>query len=372
MIAVQPVGDQPLRVEVINTLDGMEALASDWSALEARTPEATGFQSFAWCHGWMKAALGTGKSCAPRIVAVYENGRLVMLWPVQTTKFPFVTVARWIGEPITQYGDILAEEGHARFRWRKAAEQVILQWSDVDLFLFARLRADGVFVRSGGVSSNEAGSHLAPFVDLQGSLEPAHRHKSLERRAKQLAKLGAVRFAEITEPDQREEMTRLAITMKLGWLRSRRRFSAALSDSTVVQFLTELARNGFLRIHCVWVDNRVAAIELGFGGATHRSLLGCFDVEFAEGSPGHTLTSKLIDRLRSEGATRLDLLWPSEGYKSNFATGATPIVAHVIPTTLRGRAAAFAIEFLRRLVKKSFIIFFMPRKREERLVRTPA
>ena len=357
------MSDQPLRIEVVNTLDGIEALASDWSALEARTPEATGFQSFAWCYGWLKTTLATGKYCTPRVVAVYENARLVMLWPIQTTKFPFVTVARWIGEPITQYGDLLAEEGHGRFRWRKAAEQVIFQWSDVDLFMFARLRADGVFVRSGGASGNEAKSHLAPFVDLQSSLGPAHRHKSLERRARQLAKLGKVRFAEITEPDQREEMTRLAITMKLSWLRSRGLFSAALSDLTVVQFLADLARTGYLRIHCVWVDNRVAAIELGFGGAIHRSLLGCFDVEFAEGSPGHVLTLRLIEHFRAAGAARLDLLWPAEGYKSNFATGSTPIVAQVIPMTLRGRAAGFAIDFLRRLIKKPFVKFFVPRMR---------
>jgi CelD/BcsL family acetyltransferase involved in cellulose biosynthesis len=291
------------------------------------------------------------------------------LWPIQTTRFPFVTIARWIGEPITQYGDILAEEGHARFRWRKAAEQVILRWSDVDLFMFALLRADGVFVRSGRTSDNGTKFHVAPYVDLQGSLSPPHRHKSLERRARQLAKLGEIRFSEITEPDQREEMTRLAIAMKLSWLRSQRLLSMALSNLTVTHFLIDLARTGYLRIHCVWVNNRVAAIELGFGGAIHRSLLGCFDLEFAEGSPGHTLTSRLIHRLRTEGAAGLDLLWPADGYKFNFATGATPIGAQVIPMTLRGRAAAFLIEFLRPLVKQSFAMFFMPWKREERLVR---
>jgi CelD/BcsL family acetyltransferase involved in cellulose biosynthesis len=368
VIAVPTVSDQSLHVEVVNSFDAMIGLAGEWTALEARTPEATGFQSFAWCHAWLNAALATGKSCTPRIVVVRENGRLVMLWPIQITTFMFVTVARWIGEPMTQYGDILAEEGPERARWRKAAEQTMQQWTDVDLFMFARLRADGVFARTETISGSAAQSQFAPFVDLQMPFEAARRHKSLERRAKRLASFGAVRFAEIVEPAQREKMVRVAIDMKRNWLRSRRFFSVTLSDLTAVHFLADLAHSGYLRIHCLWVDDRVAALDLGFGKTVHRSLLGCYDLAFAGGSPGHSLTSKMIEQLRADGAERLDLLWPSDTYKYNFATGATAIGAQLIPMSLRGRAAAFAVGFLRPSLKESVALFSTLRKRSGRLI----
>jgi CelD/BcsL family acetyltransferase involved in cellulose biosynthesis len=340
----------PLRVDVAASLDAIDALAPEWAALEARTPEATGFQSFAWCRRWIEAA---GAASAARVVTVREAGRLVALWPIQIEIFLGARVARWIGEPMTQYGDILAEAGDGRERWRQAARAEFSRWRDVDLFAFTRLRADGVLAGLGAPMTPDVGSMSAPFVDLRTATDGRQRRrKSVERRSKRLAALGELRFAEIAEPRQREAVARSAIAMKLDWLRARGRFSSVLSEDRVADFIAGLARSGHLRVHGLWVGEQLAAVDIGFGGATYRSLISSYHLDFTQGSPGHVLTERLLDRLRLDGAARLDLLWPSDGYKLQLADGATPLGARIVAATLRGHVAAFALTRVRPQAKR--------------------
>lgn len=78
------------RVDCVGTLDGVAALAAEWAELEGATPEATGFQSFVWCHTWLRLA---GARVTPRIVCVREAGRLVLLAPLQIERRFGVAIA---------------------------------------------------------------------------------------------------------------------------------------------------------------------------------------------------------------------------------------------------------------------------------------
>jgi CelD/BcsL family acetyltransferase involved in cellulose biosynthesis len=120
------------RVVCIETLDSVEALGPEWSALESRTPEATGFQSFPWCFTWLRVSRA---GAAPRIVCVREEERLVFLLPLQIERRFGVVIARWLGEPMTQYGDALALPGERRRigarwpkrKWRAGATSISLR-----------------------------------------------------------------------------------------------------------------------------------------------------------------------------------------------------------------------------------------------------
>lgn len=209
----------PLRIEIAETLESVDALAGEWAALEAQTPEATGFQSYAWCRAWLQA-VGVTRGCRPRVVTVWDDRRLVMLWPLQIEAAFGATIVRWIGEPMTQYGDALAGPGDDRAYWRDAVDAEFSRWNDVDLFAFTRLRADGVVAATTTASLNGDGFMAAPFVDLEFPVKPARRHrKRFERRARLLATFGPVRFAEVIDPAERARLARSAIAIKLGWLR---------------------------------------------------------------------------------------------------------------------------------------------------------
>jgi CelD/BcsL family acetyltransferase involved in cellulose biosynthesis len=332
------------RVESVETLDGVDRLESEWAELERRTPEATGFQSFRWCRAW----LGADPEAHPRILCVREGERLVMLWPLQIQKRFGVSIARWIGEPLTQYGDALAEAGEGRARWREVGEAEMARWRDVDLFAFTRIRADGVLAE--GACDGEPLS--APYVDLREARP--RRHKSIERRARRLEANGPVTLVEARTSAERESLARHALALKREWLRSKGMFSAGLSHPASEDFLAALARDGFLRIHVLRVDGDVAAVDLGFdGGGAYRSFLGCFDNRFAEGSPGQALTSRLIAACAEQGLSAYDLLIPADAYKLLWASGETPVRARFKARNLRGRLAGVAFSSLRPLAKRA-------------------
>lgn len=333
-----------VRVAYVDTLDGVEGLARDWAALESAAPEATGFQSFAWCRAWLRLA---GGRVRPRILYVFEEERLVLLAPFQIERRFGVRVARWIGEPLTQYGDALARPGSGRDRWRAAALQEMARWRDVDLVALTRLRADGVL--ADGSSAGE--SLAAPFTDLR-DFTP-RRHKSAERRARRLEAQGPVALV-VAEPAQSDRLARHALALKRDWLRRKGAYSAGLSHPLAEAFIAALAREGFLRVNMLTVGGEAAALDLGFcGGGAYRSLIGCFDARFAEGAPGQALTGRLIARCAQEGLCAYDMLPPADEYKRAWASGEVRVEARFLALNLKGRAAAFALAWLRPRAKRA-------------------
>jgi CelD/BcsL family acetyltransferase involved in cellulose biosynthesis len=357
-----------LRTDVASSLPEIDALGPQWSALERATPEATGFQSFAWCRAWLDAAAASGTPAQPRIATVREDGHLVMLWPLQIESYFGARVARWIGEPLTQYGDVLALDSARRAAWRVAAEAEFARWRDVDLLAFTRLRADAALTRTGTALDTAAEILSAPFIDLDVAANAPRRHRSLERRVKRLAAYGPLRLERVEEPERRAEAARTALTIKREWLRSRGLYSASLSNPAAAHTIEMLCRSGFLRVHCLWAGDKRAAIEIGFvGGGAYRSLLGCFDAELAEGSPGHSLTLAMQRLLAAEGISRLDFLAPSDAYKMLFANGAAHVGGRFVAHSWRGHVAAFTLARLRpqakRLAKQLAEISLQARRR---------
>ena len=332
----------------------IEGVAAEWRALEAATPEATGFQSAAWRLCCERGA------ASPRVVTVRENGRLVMLLPLQVHALWGATVVCWLGEPLAQYGDALALPDPRRPFWYSAAEAEMARWKDVDLVALTRLRADGVIASCGArLVMAGAKKNAAPYIDLSPAPSVAglretslRRHKSVERRTRKLADYGPLRLESAQGAGARREAAEQALAFKREWLRRRRRFSAALSDLDVGLNLLALAEKGALRAHRLWAGDKLVSVELGLrSGTSYRSLIGAYDDDLAAASPGHALTLRLLPALAAEGVTRFDFLPPADPFKLLFATGADAMAAVYTPLNWRGVLAGFALARLRPLVK---------------------
>jgi CelD/BcsL family acetyltransferase involved in cellulose biosynthesis len=323
------MSEPTITARTLTSAAAIESLAAEWRALEKATPEATGFQAPAW-----RLSCESGKSVA-RLVAVRENGRLVMLLPLQIERMRGTTVARWLGEPLAQYGDALALPGPRRPDWLAAAEAEIGRWGDVDLLALTRLRADGVLADCGApLVLAGASCFAAPFVDL----DRAHRrHRSIERRMKKLAPHGELRLEAAAGPQDRRDAAEQALAFKSEWLRRQRRFSASLTDPDVAACALALAEKGVLCAHRLWAGERLVSVELGLRrDDAYRSLIGAYDSDLADCSPGHALTLLLMPLLARQGVKHFDFLPPAAPYKLAFATGATTMGALYRPFNARG------------------------------------
>ena len=357
-------------IAVAKNLAEVDALREEWDALERRTPEATGFQSFAWCRTWLATAMAPGRTrLAPRVVTVRENGRLVMLWPLQVDARFGVRTIRWIGEPLTQYGDALAEQGAARELWRDLAEREMRRWGDADLVLLPRIRGDGVLAVADGAAHRRpeplVPDRLAPYLDLTGGAPlRIAKDKSVARRERKLGAEGSIALETSDTPEARVQSARRALALKQAWLRQRRLFSLGLSDPCAARFIEELARVGALEVNVLRVDGTAVAIDLGLiGGTSYRSFLAAFDETFAHGSPGNVLTARLVQRCRDAGLDRFDLLAPADPYKTKWADGTIALGVRKQALTWRGVAFGFALTRLRPLAKRGVLALGRWRRR---------
>jgi CelD/BcsL family acetyltransferase involved in cellulose biosynthesis len=339
-------------IEVAASAAAIAALADDWRKLETETPEATGFQNYDWCNAWMEAAASHGDRRAFRILCLRESGRLVMLWPLQIEKFFGVRVARWLGEPMTQYGDALASPGADRARRLGIALDEISRWRDVDLLALTRMREDGVLANSGLKATPHGEALAAPFVDLRKA-EKKKPGKSAARRARMLATLGELRLEETRTPRGRLEITRHALTLKRDWLRAKGFISAGLSHPLTAAFLERFSQIDASRIHALEIGGEPGAIDIGFVSRdAYRSLIGAYDPRFAQGAPGHALSERLIEYFTREGYASYDFLAPADPYKLAFASGQIALFAHFNARNPAGEAAGFVLKWLRPAAKR--------------------
>lgn len=325
------------RVDVLRTLAEVDAIADEWRDLERSTPEATGFQAYAWCRAWMAANADN-----PRwlILAVRDRDQLVALLPFERERFLGARVVRWLGGPWTQYGDALVADGPRRIEHLAAAWREIASWRDVDLIMLGRVRADAALTALPGLQGRTVvHREWAPLVDVTQT--PAKPDKRLRARRRKLAEAGQVTFERVRDSAERVACVREALACKRAWLQSRGLPSSGLFHPNANRFLDALADSGELVVGRLTVGSETAAVELGLEtGRTYRSLLGAHTPRYAQGSPGHILIGEMIAWAHREGLGEYDLMVPADPYKRRWSTAEIEVCDHLMAQRLRGQAAA--------------------------------
>src|SRR6478609_4610579 len=86
---------------------------TDWNDLFWRAGRGSQiFQTFNWNWHWSNHYLPSpSDEAAPSLAIVTgrRDGRLVMVWPLTTERVAGLSQLAWMGDPVSQYGDILVE-----------------------------------------------------------------------------------------------------------------------------------------------------------------------------------------------------------------------------------------------------------------------
>ena len=99
-----------VRFAIVRDRAGFDALEPEWNALFARAGRDTHlFQTFNWNWHWANHCLGAAAKIVLAIVTGRSHGRLVLLWPLVIARRGGVKVLHWMGEPVSQYGDVLID-----------------------------------------------------------------------------------------------------------------------------------------------------------------------------------------------------------------------------------------------------------------------
>ena len=338
---------------VFQGAEAIDQVADDWQALESAGGAATPFQTFAMARAATEVHLRRGE--VPRIAVVRQGGRPVVILPIVIGSRLGVRVARFLGDPLIQYGDALCEPGTAK-RHIEAAFNAAADGTAVDALHLRKVRGDAriaPLLRSHATAFNH---DEAPFLDTAGpAANAADEPRQVRRARRKLLGFGALRL-EVTEGAAARWHLREALALKRRWLQARRLPSSVVGNDHWEEAIERLADHGGdmrLRVAVLSVGERPAAYEVAFtAGDRWYAFIGAIADEFARHSPGRIQVADTIAWCRANGFARYDLLAPADDVKRSYCNEAAAVAdyshalrpaGHVLTAALRLTPAAKAV-----------------------------
>lgn len=319
-----------VQCRVITRFPELEELASEWDRLWASNSRRQIFNRFSWMRAWWRGYGSHVSLCTP---VAYTDGRVVGILPLVRS----ATRLRFLGEPGSDYNDVLCEEARARVileslfqtlcamprnRWRR----VILTNVPEHSLLLAHIPQLSRQLRRRLVSSP---GQPCPTVVLSGEDREATLRAILEQREprqheKQLEKLGNLQFRHVEDRDEirrhlplffEQHIQRWAMTADTD-----SRFLGEESRAFYEGLVDELDPKDELRFAVMDINGRPIAYHLGFeldGKFVHYK--PTFDINLWEKSPGQVMNRRLFAYARSGPINEFDFTIGNESYKSRFA-----------------------------------------------------
>jgi CelD/BcsL family acetyltransferase involved in cellulose biosynthesis len=344
-----------LEFALITTRAGFDALEADWNDLFDRIGRSIHlFQTFNWNWHWANHYLETSDQHELAIATVRRRGRLVMLWPMVVERTAGLKVLAWMGAPVSQYGDILAEDGPACLPAMREA------WA----FLLASVRPDAVKLNKTRSDSTvapllaELGTLVtqqleAPYLDLASAPTYAQyeeRYSSKDRKNRRrlyrrLEETGAVTIQTCGEGPEAAAAASTAIAMKRTWLEHKGFISPAVSDARFARFFAAAARSterpAGLVVSAITCDGKPAAMEIAIACRERIAAhILVYDTAFDKFGPGGLMLEKLLAARLAAGTAVYDMLAPGGGYKSDWADGSVAVCDHALGCTVKGKLYA--------------------------------
>lgn len=337
-------------VELIETPAALDAVSTEWLALEQLSHHAAVFQSFLLLRVWARhfcSARGGGRL---HVEIVRKDGRAVLILPLYVSGLPFMRVARIAGDPITQFSEILVDQSAEA----GAAFEVALTAAEaygIDAILLRRVRNDSNLLALAASRFRPAVNQSeAPFVDLSpfgdfpaflASLSKNMR-RSLRNRRNHLAKAGDCRFEILRGADARAAVAH-ALDLKRRWLVQRGALSSAFVDPATKACLLGLAESASAGavIARLVVRGETAAIRFGIEyRGTHFAYMSAYDASFGDVAPGKLLMEFCIAGFRERQFERVDMLPPAGRHKNDWCPESTGVADYTLPLTSAGRLYA--------------------------------
>lgn len=363
---------------VIDDLAGLDALRNEWLALETEHGASHQmFQSFHWVRHWCDHFLNQpGTDLC--IVTARVASRLVMIWPlVQECRLGQCHI-KWLGEPVSQYGDALVVDGAETTALILAGLDFISSALGDDIVILRKVRADSNVAKAlenRGIAPTSTDS--APYASLPNDTSfdafaqryPTKARKNRRRHRRRLEETGPVTFEILGGSERAQALIHMAIGYKRQWLKDRSLLSRAFTDDRFNGFFETMPSrlnaatvpSCQLQVFALLCDGHPVAINVGFRSGDRMLIhIAAYDPAFERFSPGSLLFEASIKYCLENGIAVFDLLSPGDSYKADWADETVEVRDYALGLTRKGRA--YDALFIRRLRPAAkFAMARMPR-----------
>lgn len=345
----------PVEINVVTSRLDFDALEADWTALYERAGKpGNPFQSFAWSWHWANNFLECPKQvCAESelfILTGRQNGRLTMIWPLVKERTAGLNTLTWLGQPVTQYGDVLVE-GHNALDQLRTAWAYLRANAKTDAITLYKVREDAAIAPlMAEICAVVTHKDSAPYADMSQPRtfeDYAERRYSKKRKGqvrryrRRFEDLAPVRV-ELLEPGQEaraaaEELLRL----KREWMTAKSIVSRALSDMRTYRFFldtaTDTQRPTGCRITTMSCGEELIGAKLNYvakGRAIAHVIT--YNLAYEKWNPGHLTTYCGLKALKDDGIEIFDFMGPCAPFKLDWADNTIGVNDWAVPLSVKG------------------------------------
>jgi CelD/BcsL family acetyltransferase involved in cellulose biosynthesis len=360
-----------LSFDLVTGVAAFETLEPEWDALFASSGRPTQvFQTFAWNWHWCRHYLPPESSRRRSQLAIVTgrlSGRLVLVWPLVLEHVAGLRRLAWMGDPVSQYGDVLAAPEADDDTTLLAAWAFALSATRADLAHLRKVREDSTAARVlSRLGAKIIATEQAPYLDLSGvagtdacqqQLDSKGR-RNRRRHERRLADLGPITVLSPARGEEAGRLARRAIDLKRQSLAGKGQISRAFADDRFRAFFTDVAarhdRPVPCRVAALQSNGNMAAIQITLDCKGHRFLhVTVYARAFEKFGVGGLLLERDVQGSIEDGLTAFDLLAPLHPYKMEFAVRAAAVHDYTIARSLRGSLYATLMLSGRQRAKKA-------------------
>jgi CelD/BcsL family acetyltransferase involved in cellulose biosynthesis len=304
-------------MQLVTSIESLEAFAPEWDALWRRAPGSTPFQSPHWLLPWWTHFANGGE-----LAVVMSNDALAPLYVLRDED---ESLGMFLGTGNSDYLDFIGADIEpllARALELDCAFWDLQQVRPTSPLLDAEL--------PGGWSDNTEEMDPCPVLSIENAGEElsnllsTHARKKLRYYRRSIAREANVTYESATRETLDELLTALYDLHAARW--QKRGLPGVLADDVVQSFHREAAPRmldaGALRMYAIRMNERIVAVFYGFAhqGTVHYYLSG-FDPELERLSIGSIIVAHAVEEAVRDGAATFDFLRGAEEYK--YAWGAS-------------------------------------------------
>ena len=370
-LATAGVSDAAVDLNLITGRAEFEALEADWNGLFDRAGRpAQVFQTFNWNWHWSRHYLwdaeGGIDGLRLSIVTGRRDGRLIMVWPLVSERVRGITQIFWMGEPVSQYGDVILDDIPDSLDVLRAGWKFLRRAANGDIVRLRRVRADAVIaplLAEAGASVTDR--QTAPYLNLASAktfAEYEQRYsksarKNRRRLARRLEERGPLTFERHAGGQQARALAIEALELKAAWLADRGLVSHAISDARMSRFFAGAAEGATHSTNCIVSVLKsagvAAALEVSFTCKGRLAMhVIAFNLNFEKSGAGVLLLEKSISDGYAGNLAVYDMLAPGDNYKLDWSDATADVVDWAKPLTLAGHTyARLYLGFMRARMK---------------------
>lgn len=349
--AAKAAPDSDLTFDAITTRGGFDALADDWNDLFARAARPPHvFQSFGFLWHWANCYHAASSSEKLVILTGRRNGRLDVVWPLVLNTRAGLKTLSWMGDPVAQYGDILAAPEASDAASLAAAYAALKSHIRFDVLHLRRVRDDAtlkpLLTHLDATASDERHAPAVSFGDAPSFdvFEQRYPKKPRNNRRRLMRRLSENHTFSFVRPPNGAEARALAIRaveLKTEWLAQRGLFSPAFTSSAFKKFFADAAEghghDASCAVSALLVDGDTAAIDVTFlaGGVSHLHIV-VYDQAFEKCGVGSLLLEDDIRDACEHKLAGFDFLAPTARYKEEWADSRVAVYDWSKPVSVAG------------------------------------